>query len=135
MRSGAKTMFTLKRRSEFQRVRGGGRWSTPAFLVEGKPRDPAGSTIRGPRFGFTVTKKLGGAVTRNRIRRRLKSAIDDVANDFSQPQFDYVIVARMPALDRDYTLIKADLQLAFRRVHDGGAPASKPAPAKNRGGQ
>ena len=70
-------LATLKRRSQFQRVRGGGRWSTPAFVLEGKRRDagddPSAATgppFGVPRFGFTVTKKLGNSVRRSRIRRR-----------------------------------------------------------------
>ncbi|MFM1816337.1 MAG: Ribonuclease protein component, partial [Pseudomonadota bacterium] len=64
------TLATIKKRSEFLSVRGGNRWSTPAFLLEAKQRAGQVSADqdmaeRGvPRFGFTVTKKLGNAVVR-----------------------------------------------------------------------
>jgi ribonuclease P protein component len=131
---------TLKKRSEFQRVRGGGRWSGPAFLMEGRPRPNTTATTLGqgaivaatrgrrgpdapsgdlPRFGFTITRKLGGAVIRNRMRRRIKAALAAVAGTCADPRFDYVIVARPAALDRAFADIRSDLEFAFRRVHSG----------------
>src|SRR5689334_21054234 len=70
-------LATLKRRPEFQRVRTGARWATPAFVLEGKRREapaPALAPAGAARFGFTVSKQVGGAVERNRIKRRLKAA-------------------------------------------------------------
>ena len=60
-------LTTLKTSAEFRRIRGGARWASPVFVVEGKLRDttePGGLPAR-PRFGFTVTKKLGKATVRN----------------------------------------------------------------------
>ena len=118
---------TLKKRAEFQRVRGGGRASLPAFVLEGKAR-VAADVAETPRFGFTVTKKLGGAVVRNRIRRRLKAALSAVAKDLAEPRFDYVIVARDVALTRPFDGLCSDLVAAFQRVRTGaGRPeAGKP---------
>lgn len=110
-------LSTLKKRPEFQRVRGGGRCSTPAFVLEGKVR--ADGLAGGPRFGFTVTKKLGGAVQRNRIRRRLKAAIGAVATQHADPRFDYVIIAREAALEREFALLQADLVTALGQVNKG----------------
>lgn len=112
-------LMTLKKRSEFQRVRGGGRWSAEAFVLEGKTRPE--QTIGGPRFGFTVTKKLGGAVVRNRIRRRLRAAITELAAQSAEPRFDYVVIARAPSLEQPFAKLRGDLQNAFKRVHAGQA--------------
>lgn len=71
----------------------------------------------GPRFGFTVTKKLGGAVVRNRIRRRLKAAILELVDGHARPGFDYVLIARKAALDRPFAALKKDLEDALHRVH------------------
>lgn len=129
---------TLKKRPEFLRVRGGARWSTATVTVEAKLRpvpattagEPAGGaaasrpeagqavTAAGPaRFGYTVTKKLGGAVVRNRIRRRLKAAVDELAAVHCRPGFDYVLIARAAAFDTHYAALKNDLEAAFTRVH------------------
>jgi ribonuclease P protein component len=107
---------TLKRRAEFLRVRGGLRWSTPSLVVEAKPRDPAdGDAGGGPRFGYTVSKKIGKAVVRNRTRRRLKAATTELL-DAARPGVDYVIIARPEAVDRPYSDLKADLAQAFARI-------------------
>lgn len=108
---------TLKSRSEFLAVRGGAKSSVPVCLMEGKPRLVAPTGYAGPRFGFTVTKKLGGAVVRNRIRRRLKAAITALAALEAKDGFDYVIVARNAALERPYADLLGDLTRAFRGVH------------------
>lgn len=98
-------------------VRGGIRASVPVCLLEAKPRLPERPPLPGPRFGFTVTKKLGGAVVRNRIRRRLKAAIAAIAATEAKEGFDYVIVARQVAHDRPFSEMLADLTRAFRGVH------------------
>ena len=109
---------TLRKRTQFQRVRGGGRYSGPAFVLEGKARPSGeGEAECGPRFGFTVTKKLGGAVVRNRIRRRLKAAIAAVGASGADPAFDYVVVAREAALACPFENLTSDLGKAFRRVN------------------
>jgi ribonuclease P protein component len=70
-----------------------------------------------PRFGFTVTKALGGAVIRNRIRRRLKAAVGAVAAHSAKPGADYVLIARAAAEERPFETLKQDLEQAFERVH------------------
>ena len=63
---------TLKKRSEFLATRKGARWATPLFVLEALKRAPPSEIAPAkPRFGFTVSKKVGGAVERNRIKRRL----------------------------------------------------------------
>jgi ribonuclease P protein component len=81
--------------------------------------------LEGPRFGFTVTKKLGNAVTRNRIRRRLKAALTELAPTLAKPGFDYVVVARTVAFSRAYADIITDLTRAFAILHGGKAPKPK----------
>ncbi|WP_339086746.1 ribonuclease P protein component [Hyphomicrobium sp. ghe19] len=101
-------------RSEFLAVRGGRRSSTPAFLIEMRERSDAPKRAgTGPRFGFTITKKIGNAVTRNRIRRRLKAAF---AADLKRRELgscDYVVVARRAALDRPFAELLGDVSQAM----------------------
>src|SRR5262245_30371530 len=98
---------TLKRRSEFLRIRNGARCSTPGFVLEGKRRVEGGNggAGDGARFGFTVSKKVGGAVERNRIKRRLKAAVRDVVGEHARGDFDYVLIARRSALDAGYSAL------------------------------
>jgi ribonuclease P protein component len=114
------TFQTLKKRSEFLRVRGGGRATASGFVLEGKRRGSVAEgkyPISGPRFGFTITKKIGNAVMRNRIRRRLRAALVQVAAAHADPQTDYVVVAREPAATQDFSALVADITKAFGKVH------------------
>ncbi|HPG88144.1 MAG TPA: ribonuclease P protein component [Hyphomicrobium sp.] len=120
---------TLKVRAEFLAVRGGVRASVPSCLIEARKRRPAGTaadSLTGARFGFTVTKKLGNAVKRNRIRRRLKAAISELAPAEAKSGYDYVVVARSAAFDRPFADIRADLTRAFAILNrDGGSKSAK----------
>ena len=123
-------IVTLKRRAEFQRVRGGGRYSAAGFLIEWRQRGTEAvaksGEISGPRFGFTVTRKLGNAVTRNKIRRRLKSALQELLPHVPCGPFDFVVLARKPALDLPFLSLKSDMEKALRR-----SAASRPTGPKN----
>jgi ribonuclease P protein component len=114
---------TLKKRAEFLRLRGGARFATPSFVIETRPRE---AEVNGDaRFGYTVTKKLGGAVVRNRIRRRLKAAVGLIAPKLARPGYDYVLVARAAAYDRAFADLKKDLERALQRVHHAAANSVK----------
>ena len=121
-------LVTLKRRSEFLRIRGGARWSSDSFVIEGKRRARAGETplpaadvlamdSGPPRFGFTVTKKLGAAVVRNRIRRRLREAVRQSLVGKALEGCDYVIIARDGALRRPAQELRDELLLALDKVN------------------
>ena len=110
---------TLKKRAEYQRVRKGARCATPAFVLEAKERssEDRGPPADEPRFGFTITRQVGKAVERNRIRRRLKAAVGGVAPEHAKGDFDYVLIARRPALTTAYGALVAELVKALGRVH------------------
>lgn len=128
------SLTTIKKRRDFQSIRGGARWSGPAFLMEARPtrltpkRQPtntaqlkppsqAGTAAQPiPRFGFTITKKLGPAVTRNRIRRRLSHAIRTALSIQPAAPYDYVVVARPPALDRNFSDLIKDVTTALTHI-------------------
>lgn len=82
------------------------------------------------RFGFTVTKKLGNAVTRNRIRRRLKEVVRLVAPSRARPGCDYVLIAREAAATRPFDALEQDLVAALAALH---APAAAEPRAPHRG--
>ncbi|MEL6298435.1 MAG: ribonuclease P protein component [Pseudomonadota bacterium] len=130
---------TLKRRQDFLRVRNGARASKPAFLVEGKRRRNATADTLGdassatPRIGFTITKKIGNAVVRNRIRRRLKGALQELADGCAHEDTDYVVVARKPAADQPFAQLRADLEDALAAASHKLADPS--APGRRRSGR
>ncbi|HEX6610787.1 MAG TPA: ribonuclease P protein component [Hyphomicrobiaceae bacterium] len=132
-------VVSLKRREDFLRLRGGVRWSTGAFVIETKRRgEHSGANGRveaGPRFGFTVTKKLGGAVVRNRIRRRLKEALRSLEPAVALPGHDYVLIARAGAYDVSFERLKQDLVRGLTHVNETlqRRPASSRSRAKHTG--
>jgi len=109
-------LSTLKRRAEFLRVRGGLRWSTPAFVLEARARS-AEPSEPAARFGFTVSKKVGGAVVRNLVRRRLRALVTALDPSRVREGYDYVLIARPGAEERSYQQLAADLDQALDRVH------------------
>lgn len=74
----------------------------------------AQNETQGARLGFTVTKKLGNAVQRNRIRRRLREVARLVFKEYACAGFDYVIIARIAALDEDFLNLKKDLKYLLK---------------------
>jgi ribonuclease P protein component len=89
----------LKSRPEFLRAREGERRRGKYFILEVLDRKAPDEP---PRAGFTVTKKQGNAVARNRIRRRLREAVRTSAQFAMQPGHDYVIVAHREALGASF---------------------------------
>jgi len=122
-------LSTLKKRAEFLRVRSGRRWSTPAFVLEARVRSDAAPSEAEARFGFTVSKKIGGAVMRNRVRRRLRALVAALEPARVRPGYDYVLIARPGAIARTYRDLKADLEQALKGVHQRqpGRRGQKPA--------
>ena len=112
--NGWTTLVTIKARADFLRLRGGAKWSGAGFLIETKPAPLPGGP---PRFGFTVTKKLGNAVVRNRIRRRLKEAVRKAQVHLARGGYDYVVVARPAAEKMPFERLVSDVEAALRRVH------------------
>lgn len=103
----------LKRRSDFLRVAAAQRkWATPGLILQTAQREDGGE----PRVGFTVSRKVGSAVRRNRARRRLRAAADRVLPGCAAPGRDYVIIGRAGTLDRPFAALLADLEQALRRV-------------------
>ena len=109
----------LKRRRDFVSITSRGqKWATPGFVLQSHRRkDPETTSRNGIRVGFTVTKKVGNAVIRNRARRRLKAVAGDVIATHGQDLFDYVLIGRAGTLKRPYALLVSDLKTAMQRLN------------------
>jgi ribonuclease P protein component len=101
---------SIKKRRDFLALRQGERASCPGFLLLARKNPENGENVR---FGLTVTKKLGGAVVRNRIRRRLRAAANVIFPEYSRPGGDYVLIARAAAYDRNYAALLDDMKHAL----------------------
>lgn len=99
----------LRRKSEFDAVfQGGLRASSGALALRARRR--SGETVDDPcRFGFAISSKLGGAVVRNRIRRRLRESVSRLNREGNCKGLDVVIVARDGAAQADYGLLDTTL--------------------------
>jgi ribonuclease P protein component len=112
-------MQRLKRRQDFVAAAKALSAPMPGMIVQIRNRDDAGTA----RIGFTCTKKLGNAVMRNRIKRRLKEAARLSLPEIVRPGFDYVIIGRGAAENRPFEVLKSDLISAMKRLHDKAAAA------------
>lgn len=108
----------LKDRRDFVRAARGGRsWATPGLVLQIRRR----SALRDEccdmiRVGVTASRKVGGAVVRNRIRRRLRAAAKEVLSRHSRPGYDYVLIGRATTAHRPYESLVADLKQALKRM-------------------
>jgi ribonuclease P protein component len=119
----------LTRRGEFLRVAGRGRKAArPGLVLQALPRPPGGEAAV-LRLGFTATKKIGNAVTRNRAKRRLRAAAHLLLAAGPPPAaggWDLVLVARDATATRPFAELLGDLRGALRQA--GVAPPRPPEP-------
>ncbi|MGH6989203.1 MAG: ribonuclease P protein component [Stellaceae bacterium] len=106
----------LKRRAEFLRVAAARRkWVAPGLILQAVPATESAAAPE-PRIGFTASRKVGGAVVRNRARRRLRAAVANVMPLHAAAGHDYVLIARAGTLRRAYADLIGDLETGLRRL-------------------
>ena len=111
------TVIRLKKRQDFVRLNHKGRkFITKGFVLLALSRgedNPFSDIIR---VGFTTTKKLGKAVIRNRIRRRLRAVVQKVMPETGQSSYDYVLIGRSTTSDCSFERLTRDLTFALEHV-------------------
>jgi len=88
----------LSRSSDFQRIYRQGSSTASRFLVLYSFKRPPEAGVEGPRLGLSVSKKLGGAVVRNRVKRLLREAFQGCAGHLAE-EYDLVVIARPQLLE------------------------------------
>ena len=132
MERGELALVRLKRRADFVRVaRSGRRYAAPGLVLQVAPQvvspkgtgQPAGVSdgehdgSEAPLgIGFTASKKVGNAVARNRVKRRLRAAVAAVMPYRAAPHHDFVLIGRKATLQRPFADLQDDLIKALRRT-------------------
>jgi ribonuclease P protein component len=108
-------MERLRQRADFLAAAAGAKAPSTAFVLQTRNRRDEGPA----RFGFTVSKKVGNAVERNRVRRRLREIVRLSAATRVRAGHDYVLIGRRAALNMPFARMTEDFEGALRRVHAG----------------
>lgn len=116
----------LLRRQDFLGAARGRRFHTERLTAQGRRREPDGAGLR---LGYTLTRKVGHATERNRIRRRLRAAAAEVSAGFAGDHVDVVVIGRRPALSAPFPVLRDDLARALAAVtRTGGGRDARPNP-------
>jgi ribonuclease P protein component len=110
-------MERLRQRADFLAAASGSRIAASTLVLQARKRTDDGPA----RFGFTVSKKVGNSVERNRVRRRLREIVRLTDITRMRSGHDYVLIGRRAALQTSYARITQDFEGALRRVHAGRA--------------
>lgn len=106
---------TITKRADFLAAARAHRQGSKAMMVQARRRGGDDGAIR---VGFTCSKKVGNAVTRNRAKRRLRAAARELLPELGRPGYDYVLIGRFEqTVSRDYASLLGDLRFALRKLH------------------
>ncbi|MDF2812203.1 MAG: rnpA [Microvirga sp.] len=117
----------LKKRPDFVAAASGRRFHTERMTVQGRLRE----ADCGLRIGLTVTKRVGHATERNRIKRRLRTVCQKAGLDYRHVDADIVIIGRRDILTADYDLLIDDLRRALRAVTKPKSTRSEDRPSSS----
>ena len=107
---------TLKKRRDFLACARARRWVAPGLILQARQRSEG--EAEGVRVGYTCSKKVGNAVTRNRAKRRLRAAAAEVLTNHGLDGWDYVLIGRAGAtVRRPFAELTGDLVTALSKIH------------------
>ena len=85
----------------------------PGFVLLVRDREDGDPAIR---LGITVTKKIGGAVVRNRMKRRFRALAREILPLSGRPGADHILIGRAGGVERDYALLRDELERALAKA-------------------
>jgi ribonuclease P protein component len=104
---------TLVRRADFLAANSGRRVPMPGFVLLVRPRGDDDAAMR---IGYTVTKKIGGAVVRNRMKRRFRALTREILPELGLRGADHVLIGRAGGVERDFALLGSELRKALTKA-------------------
>ena len=103
----------IKKRSDFLAANRGKRYATPGFVLLVRDRQDDSPAIR---LGITITKKVGNAVIRNRMRRRFRALAQEMLADKGKAGSDHILIGRDSGIERDFDALRADMVKALGKL-------------------
>ncbi|BAV64729.1 RNase P protein component [Sphingobium cloacae] len=105
----------------------------PGFVLLVRERGDGDPAMR---YGITVTKKIGGAVVRNRMKRRFRVLAREMLPLHGVSGADHVLIGRSDGVERDFTALRRELEKALRKIAkagnpEDGAPRSRQEPGRD----
>lgn len=119
----------IKKRSDFLAANRGKRYATPGFVLlvhDRRDDDPT------KRLGITITKKVGNAVIRNRMRRRFRELARELLAEHGKAGADHVLIGRDAGIERDFGVLRAEMVKALKKLANP-SPSGEGDHAKRRG--
>jgi len=108
------SLSVIRKRSDFLAANRGLRNAKPGFVLLTRPNDG-----QGRRYGITVTKKIGNAVVRNRMKRRFRELLWAALPGGGLPDHDHVLIGREGGVERDFARLAEELEAALLRAAEG----------------
>jgi ribonuclease P protein component len=109
----AQRLATIRKRADFLAANGGKRASTPGFILLVRDRKDASAAMR---VGFTVTRKIGGAVVRNRMKRRFRALAREIIPQQGFAGADHVMIGRSGGVEREFGALRTELEYALDKL-------------------
>jgi ribonuclease P protein component len=103
----------ITKRADFLSANRGKRFATSGFVLlvhDRKDDDPA------IRLGITITKKVGNAVIRNRMRRRFRSLMREMLNENGKVGADHILIGRSSGIEMDFTRLRSDIHRGLNKL-------------------
>ena len=113
-------LSVIRKRSDFLAANRGLRNAKPGFVLLTRPNDGLGK-----RYGITVTKKIGNAVVRNRMKRRFRELLWAALPEQGLPDHDHILIGRDGGVERDFAKLSEELASALSRAAKGEGDRSR----------
>lgn len=114
------SLKTLTKRADFLAANKGLRNARPGFVLLTRPNGGEGR-----RYGITVTKKIGNAVVRNRMKRRFREMLRAALPEQGLPDHDHVLIGRTGGIERDFRTMAEELSKALSHAREGKGDSSR----------